>query len=281
MTLDEGGIPYRSMWRAGPKMTHREALNFSTDFKLTDKLTFSLRSTYSDYDVEYVNQYTYLYFGTTSASNAAAGTSAIHIVGSGTTNTRVATEYSHRFADTPVLLLAPRLEYQGDTFKATLRGSYANAQYNFRDGGKGFFQRDDSAITNLGGFILDRPSTDSVEWTMTQTGVTATNDWSKPENWKSYGANNVRNADSDTTNEMFSGYLDLEKQLVIGGLPVKVLTGGGARTNSWNTSEGGYVAYTFVGPTGVQSGQSAAPSREQQRHAGRNQRCLCRGSSSL
>ncbi len=252
------GIPYRSMWRAGPKRTHREAINFSTDYKLTDKLTLSLRSTYSDYDVEYVNQYTFLYFGTTSTSNAAAGSTATHIVGSGTTNTRVDTEYSHRFADTPVILIAPKVEYKGDTFKATLRGSYSNARYNFRDGLKGFFQRDDSAILNLGGFVLDRPSTDSVDWTITQTGVTATNNWSNPENWKSNGANNVRNADSDTTNEMYSGYLDLEKQLVIGRLPVKLLAGGGARTNSWNSGEGGYQAYTFLGATGTQS-QAVVP----------------------
>jgi len=253
VTLDNRGIPYRAMWRPGPKMTHREALNFSTDFKLTDKLTLSLRSTYSDYDVEYVNQYTFLYFGSTSTSNAAAGSTPTHIVGAGTTNTRLDTEYSHRFADTPVLLVAPKLEYQGDTFKATLRGSYANARYNFRDNPQGFFQRDDSAITNLGGFVLDRPSSDPTKWTLTQTGVTATNNWSVPENWKSFGANNVRNSDSDTTNEMYSGYFDLEKQLVVGGLPVKLLAGGGARTNSWDSNEGGYRAYTFVGPTGVQS----------------------------
>jgi hypothetical protein len=252
------GIPYRSMWRAGPKMTHREAVNLTTDFKLTDRVTLSLRSSYSDYDVEYVNQYTYLYFGTTSVSNVAAGSTATHIVGSGTTNTRVDTEYSHRFADTPVVLLSPKIEYKGDTFKATLRGSYSRAEYNFRAGLKGFFQRNDSAITNLGGFVLDRPSTDSVDWTLTQTGVTPTNNWSNPENWKSYGANNVRNANSDTTNEMFSGYLDVEKQLVLAGRPVKLLAGGGARTNGWNSNEGGYQAYTFVGPTGVQA-QATVP----------------------
>ncbi len=252
------GIPYRTMWRAGPKMTHREALNFSTDYKLSDRLTLSLRSTYSDYDVEYVNQYTFLYFGTTSASNAGAGSTATHIIGSGTTNTRLDTEYSHRFADTPVILFAPKVEYKGDTFKATLRGSYSNARYNFRDGLKGFFQRDDSAITNLGGFVLDRPSSDSVNWTLTQTGVTAANNWSNPDNWKSFGTNNVRDADSDTTNEMYSSNLDVEKNLTLGALPLKLLGGGGIRTNSWNSNEGGYQAYTFVGATGVQA-QATVP----------------------
>lgn len=258
VTRDEGGIPYRAMWRAGPKMTHREAFNLSTAYKLSDKLTLAFTGTYSDYDVEYVNQYTYLYFGTTSASNLAAGSTVTHLVGSGTTNTRVDTEYSHRFADTPVLLLSPKIEYKGDTFKATLRASYSNARYNFRDGLKGFFQRDDSAISSLGGFTLDRASADSPAWTLTQTGVTATNDWSNPENWKSFGANNVRDADSDTTNEMFSTNLDLEKNLTVAGLPLKLLAGGGIRDNSWNSSEGGYRAFTFVGPTGTQA-QAVVP----------------------
>ncbi|PTX91555.1 TonB-dependent receptor [Opitutus sp. ER46] len=252
------GIPYRAMWRAGPKETTREAANLSIDYKLTDRLTLSLRSTYSDYAVEYVNQYTFLYFGSTSTSNVAAGSTPTHIIGSGTTNTRVATEYSHRFADTPVILFAPKIEYKGDTYKATLRGSYSNARYNFRAGMKGFFQRDDSAITNLGGFVMDRPDSESIAWTITQTNVTPTNDWSNPENWKAYGTNSVRDANSDTTNEMFSGYLDFEKDLWIRDQPIKVLTGGGTRTNSWNSNEGGYVAYTFVGPTGVQN-QATVP----------------------
>ena len=60
-------MPYRVMWRPGPKMTSRTAANLSADYQLTDDLVFSLRSTYSFYDVEYFNQYTFLYFGTDDA----------------------------------------------------------------------------------------------------------------------------------------------------------------------------------------------------------------------
>src|SRR5690606_40237273 len=58
-------LPYRLMWRPGPKMTSRTAANLSTDFRINDEWTASLRSAYSLYDVEYFNQYTYLYLGTT------------------------------------------------------------------------------------------------------------------------------------------------------------------------------------------------------------------------
>ncbi len=66
-------LPYRVMWRPGPKMTSRKAANLSTDYQLTDELVLSLRSTYSFYDVEYFNQYTFLYFGTESTSYTPAG----------------------------------------------------------------------------------------------------------------------------------------------------------------------------------------------------------------
>lgn len=63
-------IPYRIMYRPGPKRTHRIAGNVAVDYKISDELTFALRGNYSFYDVEYFNQYTYLTFGTTSKSYA-------------------------------------------------------------------------------------------------------------------------------------------------------------------------------------------------------------------
>ena len=65
-------IPYQVMWRPGPKFTNREAANLSVDYKASDKLTLSLRSNYSFYDVEYFNQYTFLIFGTTTSTRATA-----------------------------------------------------------------------------------------------------------------------------------------------------------------------------------------------------------------
>jgi hypothetical protein len=86
-------IPYQVMWRPGPKLTHRKAANLSVDYKITDKLALSLRSTYSFYDVEYFNQYTYLIFGTATASRATADSTSTHIVvNPSTTNTRLHTQ---------------------------------------------------------------------------------------------------------------------------------------------------------------------------------------------
>ncbi len=244
------------MFRPGPKMTTRQAANLSMDYKLTDDLTLSWRSSYSFYDVEYVNQYTYLYSpvatqpldSTTThvVANPTNATSGAAVTGSSSPNLR--TSYSHRYAGTPVWLLAPKLEYKGDTWGATARGSYSKSQFNFRDNSKGFFQRTDDWITRLG-FTADRPSEDSPTWTLTQT---AGRPWGDATSWNRDDdiGNNIRTSESNAVNEMYSGYLDLTKELTVRGFPVKLLGGLGSRTNDWKTNEGSYKQFQYVGPTG-------------------------------
>jgi iron complex outermembrane receptor protein len=220
-------IPYQVMWRPGPKFTHREAANLSVDYKASDKLTLSLRSNYSFYDVEYFNQYTYLIFGTTTSTRATADSTPTHIVvnPNGTTATRLHTQYSHRYAGTPAWLVAPKIEYKDDSFEAVLRGSYSSSEFNFRDNSKGFFQRTDSWLTRIG-FTMDRPSVDSNEWTLTQT---AGRPWGDPANFNRDDdiGNNIRTSESNAVNEMYGGNLDLKKKFDVAGVPFTLLGGGG------------------------------------------------------
>jgi iron complex outermembrane recepter protein len=249
-------IPYQVMWRPGPKLTSRKAANLSVDYKITDKLALSLRSTYSFYDVEYFNQYTFLIFGTTTASRATADSTPTHIVVNPSgTNTRLHTQYSHRYAGTPSALFAPKLEYRGDTWEAVLRSSYSSSQFNFHDNEKGFFQRTDSYLTGIG-FTLDRASEDSNAWTLKQT---AGRPWGDPTSFNRDSAigNNIRTAESNANNQMYSVYADLKKKLEVGEVQVKVLAGGGIRTNAWKTNEGSYRQFRYVGPTGVQTAPEA------------------------
>jgi TonB-dependent receptor len=242
-------LPYRVMWRPGPKMTSRTAANLSTDFQLTNDLVLSLRSTYSLYDVEYFNQYTYLYFGTASTSYATPGSTPTHIVvNPDGTNTRLRTEYSHRYAGTPTYTLAPKLEFKGDTVEATIRPSYSRSEFNFRDNSDGFFQRTDSWLTGIG-FTLDRASEDSKAWTLTQT---AGRPWGDPTNFNRDAdiGNNIRTAESDAINEQYGGNLDLKKQLTLQELPVTLMGGVGSRKNDWRTNEGSYQQFQYVGPNG-------------------------------
>ncbi|MET3663570.1 TonB-dependent receptor [Caulobacter sp. 1776] len=242
-------IPYQVMWRPGPKLTSRKAANLSVDYKLTDKWALSLRSTYSFYDVEYFNQYTYLIFGTTTTSQTTADSNATHIVvNPNGTNTRLHTQYSHRYAGTPSWLFAPKLEYRGDTWEALLRGSYSSSEFNFRDNSKGFFQRTDDYLTRIG-FTLDRASEDSNAWTLKQT---AGRSWSDPTSFNRDDdiGNNIRTSESDAANQMYGLNLDLKKTLTVGPVQLKVLAGATYRTNVWKTNEGSYQQFQYVGPTG-------------------------------
>jgi iron complex outermembrane receptor protein len=241
-------IPYQVMWRPGPKLTHREAANLSVDYKLTDQWTLSLRSTYSFYDVEYFNQYTYLIFGTTTASQTTADSTPTHIVvNPNGTNTRLHTQYSHRYAGTPSWLFAPKLEYRGDTWEALLRASYSSSEFNFRDNSEGFFQRTDSYLTRIG-FTLDRASQDSNAWTLQQT---AGRPWGDPTSFNRDDdiGNNIRTSESDAANQMYGLNLDLKKKLNLGPVQLKVLAGATYRTNVWKTNEGSYQQFQYVGPT--------------------------------
>lgn len=249
-------IPYQVMWRPGPKVTSRKAANLSVDYKITDKLALSLRGTYSFYDVEYFNQYTFLIFGTTTASRATADSTPTHIVVNPSgTNTRLHTQYSHRYAGTPSALFAPKLEYRGDTWEAVLRGSYSTSEFNFHDNEKGFFQRTDSYLTGIG-FTLDRASEDSNAWTLKQT---AGRPWGDPTSFNRDSAigNNIRTAESNANNQMYGVYADLKKKLEVGPVQVKVLAGAGIRTNVWKTNEGSFQQFRYVGPTGVQTAPEA------------------------
>ncbi|RYF99464.1 MAG: TonB-dependent receptor, partial [Caulobacteraceae bacterium] len=242
-------LPYQVMWRPGPKLTHREAANLTVDYEFNDKLTLSLRGTYSFYDVEYFNQYTYLIFGTTTATQATADSTPTHIVvNPNGVNTRLSTQYSHRYAGTPAALFAPKLVYKGDTFEATLRGAYSTSEFNFRDNDKGFFQRTDSYLTRIG-FTIDRASEDSNAWTLQQT---AGRPWGDPASFNRDDdiGNNIRTAQSDAKDKMAGVNLDLKKKFEAGSVPVTLLGGAGARTNDWATNEGSYTQFQYVGPTG-------------------------------
>jgi iron complex outermembrane recepter protein len=243
-------LPYQVMWRPGPKFTHREAANLSLDYKASDKLTLSLRSSYSFYDVEYYNQYTYLIFGTATASQATATSTPNHIVvnSKNNTSTRLNTQYSHRYAGTPAVLVTPRIEFKDDSWEAVLRGSYSTSEFNFRDNSKGFFSRTDSYLTRIG-FRLDRPSEDSNEWTLTQT---AGRPWGDPASFNRDDdiGNNIRTSESDAKNVMYGGNLDVKKHFELDGAIMTLMAGAGARSNDWKTNEGSYDQFQYVGPTG-------------------------------
>ncbi|GBQ94065.1 TonB-dependent receptor [Gluconacetobacter liquefaciens] len=242
--LPDGTVmPYRVMWRPGPKFTHREAVNGAVDYKISDRLSLGIRGSWSFYDVEYYNQYTYLTFGTTSKSYAAPGSTPTHIVVNPQgTKTNVNTQYSHRYAGTPTMIATPKLEYKDDAWDVTLRGAYSSSEFNFRDGSNGFFVRDDSQLSNIG-FTLDRASSESPAYMLQQT---AGQSWSVPTNWSPV-QNSVRTSQSNALDHQYGGNLDIKRKVNAGPVQLALMAGGSIRTNEWSTNEGAYKLYNYTG----------------------------------
>ena len=247
-------IPYRVMFRPGPKMTSRTGANFSLDYRLTEQLTLSWRSNYSLYDVEYFNQYTYLNFGANNNNPATSyatpdSTGTRIVVNPNGANTSLTTGYSHRYAKTPAWSVAPKLDFQGETVEIAFRPFFSTSRFDFEDNKKGFFQRTDTRLNDIG-FTLDRASESSYAFQINQT---AGPDWSDPTNWVDNTGYNVYNNENFSENEQYGAYLDLKKHFNWNDAPVTLLGGVASRTNEFMANTGNQQQYRFVGATGVQS----------------------------
>ena len=251
---DGRAIPYRMMFRPGPKMTSRTAGNFSLDYQLTDQWIFAWRSTYSFYHVEYFNQYTYLNFGANNANPANSyvtpdSTGANIVVNPNGANTNLTTGYSHRYARTPSWSIAPKLEFEGDSVEVAIRPFYSTSKFEFIDNDEGFFQRTDTRLNDLG-FTVTRESESSHGFQITQT---AGPDWSDPTNWTDITGFNVYNNENQSENEQYGGYVDLKKHFTFNDTPVTLLGGFGSRQNEYIANTGNDQRYRYVGPTGNQA----------------------------
>lgn len=237
------------MWRPGPKITSRFAGNLSVDYKISPDLVFSWRSSYSRYDVEFFNQYTWL---RANRAQITPDSTLTHVVANATNNanTRLGTEYSHRYNVQPNYVLSPKLEYKKDTLTLTLRGGYSNSRTSNRDMAEGFFRNTNNRLTRLS-WMAERPSADSPTWTVTQLSGP---DWSVPENWGSRDthANNIVSNADETEADMVTAYFDVKKLFDIAEVPVEVKAGLGSRINNYDYVSGNQQ-WTYVGPTGVQT----------------------------
>ena len=242
------------MWRPGPKVTSRLAGNLSLDYKVSPSLVFSWRSSYSLYEVEFFNQYTWL---RANLAQITPDSTLARVTASATANanTRLGTEYSHRHNYQPNLLLSPRLEYRRGSLQVTLRGGYSKSHTSNRDLEDGFFRNTNNRITRMS-WRAERASADSPTWTVAQL---AGPDWAVPQNWGSrdtHANNIVSNADK-TRAQMYTGYLDAKQARTVFGRPLELKAGLGVRLNTYSYKAGNQQ-WTYVGATGNQL-QAAVP----------------------
>ena len=243
------------MWRPGPKVATRLAGNFTVDYKASPNLVLSLRTSYSHYDVEFFNQYTWLRANIAQIDPSSTLT---HVVANPTANanTRLGTEYSHRHNYDDNILFGPKIEYKKDSLTLTLGGSYSRSVTVNKDRDDGFFRNTNNRVTRMS-WQADRSAASENAWTVKQLSG---RDWSVPENWgrDDAFANNILSNANKGRAQIFSGYLNGKKTLRVFELPIEIKTGITTRLVTHALTQGDQQ-WTYVGPTGVAAGQLTSP----------------------
>lgn len=234
------------MWRPGPKVATRIAGNFSLDYKLTPDLVFSLRSTYSHYDVEFFNQYTWLRANVAQITPDSTLTK-VTALATNNANTRLGTEYSHRHNYNDTYTVGPKLEWKRDSLTVTLGGTYSRSLTRNTDMEDGFFRNTNTRLTRMS-WQAERSGTQETAWTLTQLSGRP---WSDPD---SFGrddtfANNILSNANRGKAQNFGGYLHGKKALRILELPVEIKTGLTTRLTTHALTQGDQQ-WTYVGPNG-------------------------------
>jgi iron complex outermembrane recepter protein len=234
------------MWRPGPKVATRIAGNFSLDYKLTPDLVFSLRSSYSHYDVEFFNQYTWLRANVAQITPDSTLTR-VTALATNNANTRLGTEYSHRHNYNDTYTFGPKFEYKRGSLTLTLGGTYSRSVTRNTDMEDGFFRNTNTRLTRMS-WQAERSGTQETAWTLTQLSGRP---WSDPT---SFGrddtfANNILSNANRGKAQNFSGYLNARKAVRVLELPLELKTGLSTRLKTHALKQGDQQ-WTYVGPNG-------------------------------
>lgn len=234
------------MWRPGPKVATRIAGNISLDYKVTPDLVFSLRSSYSHYDVEFFNQYTWLRANVAQITPDSTLTR-VTALPTNNANTRLGTEYSHRHNYNDTYTFGPKFEYKRGSLTVTLGGAYSRSLTRNTDQEDGFFRNTNTRLTRMG-WAAERSGTQETAWTLRQTSG---RDWSDPNSWgrDDAFANNVLSNANHGKAQNFSGYLHVRRAFRLFELPVELKTGLATRLTTHALTQGDQQ-WTYLGPAG-------------------------------
>jgi len=234
------------MWRPGPKVATRIAGTFSLDYKLTPEIVFSLRSSYSHYDVEFFNQYTWLRANVAQITPDSTLTK-VTALATNNANTRLGTEYSHRHNYNDTYTVGPRFEFRRDSLTLTLGGSYSRSLTRNTDMEDGFFRNTNNRLTRMS-WTAERSGTQETAWTLRQLSG---RDWSVAESWgrDDAFANNILSNANRGQAQNFSGYFNARKLFRPLELPVELKAGLSTRLSTHALTQGDQQ-WTYVGPNG-------------------------------
>jgi TonB-dependent receptor len=242
-------------FRNGPKITRRDSFGANFDYKISDRLVFSLRTAGSHLNDEYINrQIAFI----ASAAQIQPSSTLTRVVADATANanTRLEESQGHRNRLNDTITYTPKLVYKLGDMTLTAGGGYSRSRTHYRDINSGFFNNVIARITRIG-WTAERDSTIQPGWRMTQTSGRA---WSDPASFgrDDLNANNIRSREFGGQNQVFMGYLEGRKTFNLGRLPLTVISGIKTRLTTHDVENDNSAQWTYVGPGGTLASQTSA-----------------------
>jgi iron complex outermembrane recepter protein len=242
-------------FRVGPKITRRDSFGANFDYKISDRLVFSLRTAGSHLNDEYINRAITFQ---ASAAQIDPSSTLTKVIAQPTANanTRMEQSQGHRNRLNDTVTYTPKLAYRMGDLTLTGGGGYSRSRTHYKDINGGFFNNVIARLTRMS-WMAERDATNQPGWRMTQLSGRS---WSDAANLGRDDANpnNIRSREFSGQNQVFMGHFDAKKTFKVGALPIQVMSGWKTRLTTHDVEWDNTAQWTYVGPTGVQTDASAA-----------------------
>lgn len=237
-------------FREGGEFNEITSAGLNADFKATEKLTLSWRSSLGYVDLS--NNHRLWTFSVSAANLDPASTLTNVIAKQGGTNTRLDGTDGRQHKISRTYSVSPRFRYKGDTFDLSGGIDFSNARTWYTE--KGNFSQAITRLSNIG-WTATRSSTESTDWNLAQT---AGRPWDDPLSYNrdSAVANNMSLQPRHGENEKVSVNVGMKKDVAL-LFPIRLHAGIKSQGVDFSTATA-TRSWTYVGPTGVQTSAAAA-----------------------
>lgn len=260
---------YSALGTAGPRIRRLQfasnsgfsvskVMGLNADFKATDNLVLSLRSSYSQRVLTGAKRQWNLQ---TATKDLLPGSNLTTILtkadGKNTFLTEGGQVMGNKYSDT--LAISPRFRYTLGRSQIFGGIDYSNADAEYSDMANGFFSVAIHQLTSMN-WSAQRSSPDSTDWIVTQNSGRP---WNAPQSFNADAPKpaNIGSRPHRGVQEKMSGYVNASIPLNF-HIPVTLRTGVLVQEGSYKLSKAGAINWTYVGPTGSQTSSQASLPQE-------------------
>ena len=239
-----GPVINQIAFRDAPKLTTRGSMTLTTDYKFSPFLSVSLRTAGSHFN-DGTNLRQIAFFVNPAQVTPTSTLTDLTALATTNANTRVQYTTSRRNKLNSTLTLTPRIDYKRGDLNVTLGAGYSRSRTAYEQITEGYFQAVTHQLTRIG-YHATRSSATDGDWNLTQlTGLP----WDKAANYNRTDAftNNVSATPQAARNQLWTGNLDVKKDVTLFGLPVQLGTGAKSKLAVYDVEKNGALQWTYVG----------------------------------